>query len=93
MGQYCHLVKESQPNLCYLYYSEDRPEPWIAMSHYCPLIKKSQPNLCHLYYSEDRPEPWIAMGHYCHLIKKSQRAVFFAHKACLIGTRTILDKI
>ena len=39
--------------------------------------------------SDEAPEPWVAMGHFCHLNKKSPRAVYFAHKACLIDTRNV----
>jgi len=39
--------------------------------------------------SEEAPQPWVAMGHFCHLNKKSPRAVYFAHKACLIDTRNV----
>ena len=37
--------------------------------------------------SEEAPQPWVAMGHFCHVNKKSPRAVYFAHKACLLDTR------
>jgi len=39
--------------------------------------------------SEEAPQPWVAMGHFCHLNKKSPRAVYFAHKACLLDTRNV----
>ncbi|CAB4056281.1 unnamed protein product [Lepeophtheirus salmonis] len=39
--------------------------------------------------SEDLPEPWTAMGYYSYLNKKSHRAVYFAHKACMIQSRSI----
>lgn len=39
--------------------------------------------------SEEQPQPWIAMGYYCHLSKKSPRAVYFAHKACLLDPRNV----
>jgi len=39
--------------------------------------------------SEDRAEPWIALGHYCHLNKNYKRAVYFAHKACLLDARNV----
>ena len=39
--------------------------------------------------SEERAEPWIAVAHYCHLNKNYKRAVYFAHKACLIDTRNV----
>lgn len=29
------------------------------------------------------------MGHFCHLNKKSPKAVYFAHKACLLDTRNV----
>ena len=41
------------------------------------------------FFSEDRAEPWIALGHYCHSKKNYKRAVYFAHKACLIDTRNV----
>jgi len=39
--------------------------------------------------SEEQPQPWVAMGHFCHLNKKSPKAVYFAHKACLLDTRNV----
>ena len=39
--------------------------------------------------SEEQPQPWVAMGYYCHLSKKSPRAVYFAHKACLLDPRNV----
>jgi len=39
--------------------------------------------------SEEQPQSWVAMGHFCHLIKKSPKAVYFAHKACLLDTRNV----
>merc|ERR1719445_662728 len=39
--------------------------------------------------TEEQPEPWVAMGYFCHLTKKSQKAVYFAHKACLIDPRNV----
>jgi len=39
--------------------------------------------------SEEAPQPWVALGHFCHLNKKSPRAVYFAHKACLLDTRNV----
>jgi len=39
--------------------------------------------------SEEQPQPWVAMGHFCHSNKKSPRAVYFAHKACLLDTRSV----
>ncbi|XP_071747469.1 anaphase-promoting complex subunit 7 [Lepeophtheirus salmonis] len=42
-----------------------------------------------LSVSEDLPEPWTAMGYYSYLNKKSHRAVYFAHKACMIQSRSI----
>ncbi|QQP49981.1 Anaphasepromoting complex subunit 7like [Caligus rogercresseyi] len=39
--------------------------------------------------SEDLPEPWTAMGYYSYLNKKSHRAIYFAHKACMIQSRSI----
>lgn len=34
--------------------------------------------------TESAPEPWIAMGYYCYANKKGSRAVYFAHKACML---------
>jgi len=39
--------------------------------------------------SEEQPQSWVAMGHFCHLNKKSPKAVYFAHKACLLDTRNV----
>lgn len=39
--------------------------------------------------TEEQPQPWVAMGYFCHLTKKSPKAVYFAHKACLIDPRNI----
>lgn len=39
--------------------------------------------------TEEAPEPWIAMGYYCYLNKKGNRAVYFAHKACLMDQRNV----
>jgi len=39
--------------------------------------------------SEEQPQSWVAMGYYCHLSKKSPRAVYFAHKACLLDPRNV----
>ena len=39
--------------------------------------------------SEEQPQPWVALGYYCHLTKKSPRAVYFAHKACLLDPRNV----
>jgi len=39
--------------------------------------------------SEEQPQPWVALGYYCHLTKKSQKAVYFAHKACLLDPRNV----
>jgi len=39
--------------------------------------------------SEEAPESWVAMGYFSHLTKKSPRAVYFAHKACLLDTRNV----
>lgn len=38
---------------------------------------------------EDQPQPWVAMGYFCHHTKKSPKAVYFAHKACLLDPRNI----
>ena len=46
-----------------------------------------------LLFSEERAEAWIALGHYCHLNKNYKRAVYFAHKACLIDTRNMLSRL
>lgn len=39
--------------------------------------------------SEEAPESWIAMGYYCFLNKKGSRAVYFAHRACMINNRCV----
>jgi len=39
--------------------------------------------------SEEAPESWVAMGYFSHLNKKGPRAVYFAHKACLLDTRNV----
>lgn len=39
--------------------------------------------------TEEQPQPWVAMGYFCHLTKKSPKAVYFAHKACLLDPRNI----
>lgn len=39
--------------------------------------------------SEDQPQSWVALGYFCHLSKKSPRAVYFAHKACLLDSRNV----
>ena len=39
--------------------------------------------------SEDAPEPWVAMGYYCFLTKKGSRAVYFAHRACMLANRSV----
>ena len=39
--------------------------------------------------TEEQPQPWVAMGYFCHLTKKSPKAVYFAHKACLLDPRNV----
>ena len=39
--------------------------------------------------SDDAPEPWVAMGYYCFLAKKGSRAVYFAHRACMLANRSV----
>ena len=34
--------------------------------------------------TEDAPEPWIATGYHCYVAKKGTRAVYFAHRACML---------
>ena len=34
-------------------------------------------------------EPWVALGYYCFMNKRSSRAVYFAHKACMIQMRAV----
>ena len=34
--------------------------------------------------TEDAPEPWIATGYHCYAAKKGTRAVYFAHRACML---------
>ncbi|KAG8226886.1 hypothetical protein J437_LFUL005645 [Ladona fulva] len=39
--------------------------------------------------SEYGPETWVAMGYYAHAVRKNAKAVYFAHKACLIDPRNV----
>ena len=39
--------------------------------------------------SEDAPEPWVATGYHCYASKKGSRAVYFAHKACMIQPKNV----
>ena len=34
--------------------------------------------------TEEAPEPWIATGYHCYAAKKGTRAVYFAHRACML---------
>jgi len=34
--------------------------------------------------TEEAPEPWVATGYHCYASKKGTRAVYFAHKACML---------
>ncbi len=39
--------------------------------------------------SEEATEPWIVFGYQCFLKKKFQKAVYFAHKACMLNQRDV----
>lgn len=39
--------------------------------------------------TEDAPEPWIATGYHCYAAKKGTRAVYFAHRACMLQHRHV----
>jgi len=53
------------------------------------LIKLEQLATRLMQVAEDAPESLVALGHHCHAAKKSSRAVYFAHKACLLDTRNV----
>ena len=39
--------------------------------------------------TEEAPEPWVATGYHCYASKKGTRAVYFAHKACMIQPKNV----
>ena len=39
--------------------------------------------------TEEAPEPWIATGYHCYAAKKGTRAVYFAHRACMLQHRHV----
>ena len=39
--------------------------------------------------TEEAPEPWIATGYHCYAAKKGTRAVYFAHRACMLHHKNV----
>ena len=39
--------------------------------------------------TEEAPEPWIATGYHCYAAKKGTRAVYFAHRACMLQVNVL----
>merc|ERR1719339_54745 len=90
MGHFCHLNKKS-PRAVYFAHKacllDTRNVEALLLKGNVLLDLKKLPDA--MNHFREAPQPWVAMGHFCHLNKKSPRAVYFAHKACLLDTRNV----